>query len=393
MVNKKHIIITAVITFVITVVVIFTTVLGGVVGFLMKDNDGSQKLKKVETLIDNYYIYEYDKEKMMDMALTAYANGVGDTYTTYIDKESFTEMVEDIQGNYVGIGVEIFIDKDNLLTVLSPFDHSPAQKAGVLPGDKIIKVSGKDVSAKNYNDAISMIRGKDAPSSDEVVLTIKRGTEVIDVSVKREKITVVTATEQMLANNTGYIRISNFGENTAEEFNQCLKKLEDGGAKSLIIDLRNNPGGTLESVVGVADSLIGEANILTIKDKKGNEKKYNSSSGHNELPLCVIINKNSASASEVLAGAIADNGRGTLVGEKSFGKGVVQSIFELGDGSAFKVTTARYFTPSGTSIDKVGITPHIEVSLDEKYKNSAVTNIPYEKDFQLKKALEVLNEK
>ena len=392
MVNKKHVIITAVITFIITVVLIFTTVLGSVVGFLMKDEDGSQKLKKIEALIDSYYIYDYNKEKMMDMALTSYANGVGDPYTTYIDKESFAEMVEDIQGNYVGIGVEIFIDKDNLLTVLAPFDYSPAAKAGILPGDKIIKVGGKDVSAKNYNDAISMIRGEGA-SSDEVVLTIKRGTEVIDVNVKREKITVVTATERMLSNNVGYIRISNFGDNTAEEFKECLKSLEDNGAKSLIIDLRNNPGGTLESVVEVADSLMDEGNIITIKDKKGNEKKYNSDSHHNKLPLCVIINKNSASASEALAGAIMDSGRGTLVGEKSFGKGIVQSIFELGDGSAFKVTTARYFTPGGTSIDKVGITPHIEVSLDEKYKNTAVPNIPYEKDFQLQKAQEVLNKK
>lgn len=393
MVNKKHIIITAVITFVITVVLIFTTVLGNVVGFLMKNNDGSQKLKKVETLIDNYYIYDYDKEKMMDMALSSYAGGVGDPYTTYIDKEGLAEMVEDIQGNYVGIGVEIFIDKDNLLTVLSPFDHSPAQKAGIMPGDKIIKVSGKDISAKNYDDAISMIRGEDDPSADEVVITIKRGTEVFDVTVKREKITVVTATEKMLANNTGYIHISNFGDNTASEFRECLKNLENSGAKSLIIDLRNNPGGTLESVVGVADSLMGEGNILTIRDKKGNEKKYNSKAGHNKLPLCVIINQNSASASEVLAGAISDSGRGTLVGVKSFGKGVVQTIFELGDGSALKVTTARYFTPGGTCIDKVGITPHIEISLDENYKNAPVTNIPYEKDFQLQKALEVLNKK
>ena len=391
--NKKQIILTAIITFFVTGVLVFVLVAGSAVSYLMGNADNTQKLKKIEALIDGYYIYDYDKDKMMDMALTAYTMGVGDPYTTYIDKESFSEMVEEMTGNYVGIGIEVFIDTDNLITVIAPFDNSPASKAGILSGDKIVKVNGKAVNSKNYNEAIDLIRGKSDDSTDIVNLTVKRGEQTKEIKVKREEIVITTVSHRMLKGHVGYVRISNFGEHTAEEFETTLKALENQGAKYLLIDLRNNPGGTLESVVKVADSLMGEGNIITIRDKKGNEKKYNSDKNHNTLPLCILINGNSASASEALAGAIADSGRGTLVGEKSFGKGIVQTIYELGDGSAFKVTSARYFTPGGTCIDKVGIKPHIEVKLDDEYKNKAVSNIPYEKDYQLQMAVETVKEK
>lgn len=391
--NKKQIILTAIITFFVTAFVVFAIVAGSAVSYLMGSSDSTQKLKKIEALIDGYYIYDYDKDKMMDMALSAYTLGVGDPYTTYIDKESFSEMVEDITGNYVGIGIEVFIDSDNLITIIAPFDNSPASKAGILPGDKIVKVNGKNVSSNNYNEAIDLIRGKGENLTKDVILTVKRGEQTKDVKVKREEIVINTVSHKMLKGHVGYIRISNFGDHTGEEFEASLKAIENQGAKYLLIDLRNNPGGTLESVVKVADSLMGEGNIITIKDKKGNEKKYNSDKEQNTLPLCVLINGNSASASEALAGAIADSGRGTLVGEKSFGKGIVQTIYELGDGSAFKVTSARYFTPGGTCIDKVGIKPHIEVKLDDEYKNKGVQNIPYEKDYQLQKAVETVKEK
>jgi len=390
--NKKHIIITALITFLVTSALFFLTIGGGVFSALKTfSGTGMQKLTRIQALIDAYYIYDYDKEKMADMAIEGYTYAIGDPYTMYFDKEDFESFKTSIEGDYVGIGIEVFIDTDNLITVISPFDGSPAQKSGIQPGDKIIGVEGTSVDVSNYNEAINMIKGKASTSSGkEVRLTVKRGEEIFDVSVKRENIVIETAKGKMLSEDIGYIRISSFGNNTAEEFEQSMKNIRMQGAKGVVIDLRNNPGGTLESVVDVADSLLPKCNILTVKDKQGNENKYDSDAKHFDIPVCVLINSNSASAAEVLAGAIADNGRGTLVGEKSFGKGSVQTLFELGDGTAFKVTVAKYYTPGGTCIDKLGITPSAQVELGEDVKNLAVTNIPYEKDTQLQKAKEIL---
>lgn len=395
MINKKHIVITAVITFFVTAVLVLVLVGGGLLMLLPSfSGNGAQKLQRMEALIDNYYIYEYDKDEMMDMALSAYSYGVGDPYTQYINKEDFKEMMTSVEGDYVGIGVEVFIDTDDLITVISPFDDSPAARAGIIPGDKIIKVEDTDVNVSNYNEAINMIKGEATSATGKrVALTIKRGEEIKELQVEREKIVAITAKERMLESGIGYIRISNFGDHTADEFKACLENLTGQGATSLIVDLRNNPGGTLDSVVKVADYILPKGNIITVKDKQGNEQKYDSDADYVDLPLCVLINSYSASASEALAGAVADNGRGTLIGEKSFGKGVVQSIFEMGDGTAFKLTTAKYYTPGGTCIDKVGIEPHISVSLDEDMANTHIPNIPYDKDYQLQKAVEELKGK
>ncbi len=390
--TKNKIIITAIITFVVTAL-LFVFVLGGSVIMSLSSfaNDGMQKIGKIDALIDAYYIYDYDKEKMTDLSLAAYTYGLGDPYTSYIDKESFADMKQSVEGDYVGIGIEVFIDSDMLITVISPFDHSPAAEAGILPGDKIIKVGDTNVDYSNYTEAINLIKGDGKTEDGKTVnLTIKRGEEVFDVSVARKKVVAITAQGKMLTDGIGYIRISSFGEKTGEEFKESLRALRTQQITSLVIDLRNNPGGTLDSLVDVADVLMPKGNIITIKDKQGNETKYDSDARCVDFPICVLINGNSASAAEALAGALADSGMGVLVGEKTFGKGSVQSIFELGDGTAFKVTAAKYYTPGGTCIDKTGITPAHEVALDEDVKNVPVNSIPYEKDSQLKKAVEIL---
>ena len=390
--TKNKIIITAIITFVVTAL-LFVFVLGGSVIMSLSSfaNDGMQKIGKIDALIDAYYIYDYDKEKMTDLSLAAYTYGLGDPYTSYIDKESFADMKQSVEGDYVGIGIEVFIDNDMLITVISPFDNSPAAEAGILPGDKIIKVGDTNVDYSNYTEAINLIRGDGKTEDGKTVnLTIKRGKEVFDVSVARKKVVAITAQGKMLTDGIGYIRISSFGEKTGEEFKESLRTLRTQQIRSLVIDLRNNPGGTLDSLVDVADVLMPKGNIITIKDKQGNETKYDSDARCVDFPICVLINGNSASAAEALAGALADSGIGVLVGEKTFGKGSVQSIFELGDGTAFKVTAAKYYTPGGTCIDKTGITPAHEVTLDEDVKNMPVNSIPYEKDSQLKKAVEIL---
>lgn len=392
MINKKHVAVTAVITFIVTFVLVISIVFGGAfVLFSGFSGESSDKLDRIKKLIDTYYIYDYDEEAMNDAALTAYADAVGDPYTVYINKSDFKEMKESTEGNYVGIGVEVYIDTDKLLTVISVFDNSPAAEAGIRSGDKIVAVDGTEVSYSNYNEAINMIRGEATEKSGEKAnLTIMRNGERIDMQVARAEVVAITAKEKVIDGNIGYIRISDFGDQTAEEFKGCIERLKSQNVTGVVVDLRNNPGGTLDSVVKVADMLLPKGRIITIKDKLGNEEAYDSDADFYDIPLCVLINGSSASASEALAGAIADHGRGTLIGVKSFGKGIVQSIFELGDGTAFKVTTATYYTPNGTCIHGQGIEPNIKVELDEETANQPITNIPYEKDYQLQKAVEAL---
>lgn len=390
--KRKLVFITALITFAVTTFVIIFALGGNLVMTLSSlANSDMQKLGKIDALIDSYFIYDHDDRKMADFTLSAYTYALGDPYSTYINKEAFSDMKQSMEGDYVGIGVEIFIDKDNLITVISPFDHSPAAEAGIRPGDKIVKVGETDVDYSNYNEAVNLIKGAGKEESGKsVTLTIKRGDETFETVVERKKIVATTAQSKVIGNNLGYIRLSSFGEKTGTEFADCVRDLASKNVTGLIIDLRNNPGGTLDSLVDVADLLLPEGNIITIKDKQGREAKYDSDEKHLGIPICAIINGNSASASEALAGALSDSGMGILVGEKTFGKGSVQSIFELGDGTAFKLTTAKYYTPGGTCIDKTGIAPKYEVALPEDVADLPVSNIPYDKDTQLKKAVEIL---
>lgn len=395
MINKKHVVITAIITFVVTFALVMSVACGGALVFLKSlSGNSAGKLERIKNLIDDYYIYDYDEENMTDSALSAYAAAVGDPYTVYINRSNYEQMKESVEGNYVGIGVEVFIDTDDLITVMTVFDNSPAAEAGLRSGDKIVAVEGKKADAGNYTEAVNMIKGEATEKSGKKVnLTVMRNGEKLEIQSARAEVVAITATEKVVAGNVGYIRLSDFGDNTAEEFENCLKNLKSKNVQGLVVDLRNNPGGTLDSVVKVADMLLPKGNIITIKDKRGNEKAYDSDDDFYDIPLCVLINGYSASASEALAGAITDHERGTLIGKKSFGKGIVQSIFELGDGTALKVTTATYYTPNGTCIHGEGIAPDIEVELDDDALNMPVANIPYEKDYQLQKAVEVLTKK
>lgn len=376
----------------------FVTPLGeSVHGVLTSVSNGeielSDKIRRMEKLVDDYYINEYDTEKMEDAALSAYAMEISDPYTMYINKDNYAAMLETMGGDYVGIGVEVYIDTDNLITVMSVFENSPAKKAGIVKGDKIIAADGEKADISNYQETINKIKGVDAPPEDkDIVLTILRGQEKEEITLIREHVSMDTVFSKVIAPGTGYIRITDFGESTYTDFAKHYAALAVKNINGLIIDLRNNPGGMLTTVVNVADALLPEGNILTIKDKKGNETPYNSDIKSIDLPICVIINENSASASEVLAGAIRDHKKGTLVGTKSFGKGVVQSLVEFGDGSAFKLTTAKYYTPAGESIDGKGITPDVQVPMPENLKNRDIADLSIEEDIQLRTALQIIND-
>ena len=395
MVNKKHIAVTVIITFLITSIFYFTVGGTGVYSLLAATGQGGSmagKLKKIDAMLAQHYINDYDQSEMEKMALNAYVYGVGDPYTAYIDEDNYADMQTSIEGDYVGIGVEVYVSQDDgLITVISCFDDSPAQKAGIQPGDKILTVEGTAAGLDNYYEIINMIKGVTQTSDpNSVSMTIGRGTETLDITVQREKITTQTVKGKMLTSEVGYIRISSFDQHTDQEFIDAAENLKSQGMQKLVIDLRGNPGGLLDAVVAVADYLLPEGKIITVRDKQGREKVYESDADALGMPMAVLINGSSASASEVLSGAIRDYNAGTLVGEKTFGKGLVQSIFEFGDGTAMKITTAKYYTPNDECIDKIGIAPHVEVSLPEAAAGKPIQNLTLEEDTQLQKALEVL---
>ena len=375
-----------------TVIPSFGSMLGDIRAMLDKSDNAELTLKtrEINRIVDDYYIYDYDKKEMTDFALGAYVVGLDDVYSEYIPKDAYAKMMEELTGDYKGIGVEVFIDTDNLMTVLSAFEDAPAYKAGIKENDKIIAVNGVLVNGDNYNEAVNMMKGvgKYGKNGDDLTLTVKRGDNEFEVKLTRAEVINHTVKTKMLKNKIGYVRISQFDEVTGDDFEKLTDKLLSDGAKSIIIDLRNNPGGVLTGVVQVADRLLPKGKIMTVKDKAGEEIVYNSDEKEIDVPMCVLINGSSASASEVLAGALRDHKKAVLVGEKSYGKGVVQSVFDLSDGSAFKLTTAEYFTPNGESIHKKGITPDHVVKL-EATKN--VFALSESEDIQLQKAIEVLS--
>jgi len=399
--SKKKIAWAVFITFVLTSVLYtaaFTVIpsFGGMLGdirALLDKSDNAEltlKTREINRIVDDYYIYDYDKKEMTDFALGAYVAGLDDVYSEYITKDNYAKMMEDLTGDYKGIGVEVFIDTDNLITVLSAFEDAPAHKAGIKANDKIISVNGVLVNGDNYNEAVNMMKGvgKYGKNGDDLTLTVKRGENEFEAKLTRAEVINHTVKTKMLKNKIGYVRISQFDEVTGDDFEKLTDKLLSDGAKSIIIDLRNNPGGVLTGVVQVADKLLPKGKIITVKDKTGEEIVYNSDENEIDVPMCVLINGASASASEVLAGALRDHKKAVLVGEKSYGKGVVQSVFNLSDGSAFKLTTAEYFTPNGESIHKKGITPDHVVKLEA---NTNVFALSESEDIQLQKAIEVLS--
>ncbi len=370
---------------------VFSNALSNAASFIASSKDAgvSAKLNEIDKIVDEYFIDDVDKEKLKTRAVKAYVEAIEDEYTEYYTPEQYLELTSDISGNYKGIGVEVTVTEDNLITIIEAYDNSPAKKAGINAGDSIIKVNGTDVNGDNYNLAIDMMRGVgEFGKNDEMLLTIKRGTDAFETKVTREHVVTQTVKGSLLENNIGYIRLSQFAEGTAKDFEKTLNSLKTKGAKSLIIDLRNNPGGMLTSVVEIADLLLPEGKILTIKGKNGPEDEYMSLEGEVDMPMCVLVNGMSASASEVLTGALKDHNKAVIIGEKTYGKGVVQSIFELDDDSALKITTSRYYTPSGKSLDKKGIKPDIEVKME---LTKALGLYEKEEDIQLQRAIKELS--
>jgi len=356
-----------------------------------------KKFNEARSILQNSYYENIDTNKLVEGAITGMADSLKDPYTVYYNKDQmkwFMDMQKTTENEYVGVGLPIMLDKNGIVTVLEPFDDSPAKAAGIKQGDKILKIDGKDITGiKDDTLVASMIKG---PENTETVLTILRESEnsTIDIRIVRKKIVAkLNIRSEMLDSNIAYIKLKMFDENISKNFISQLNKLVDKGAKSLIIDVRDNPGGLYNEVVSLADRLLPKGTIVYTEDRKGKKVVQPSDATQLDIPIVVLTNGNSASASEILAGAIKDFKKGQLIGTKTFGKGLVQSTYIFDDQTGLKVTIARYFTPSGVCIHGEGIKPDIEVKLDDKYINTSVSAIPREDDIQLQKAIDVLTNK
>lgn len=349
-----------------------------------------KKLLAIESVINNYYVGDVNTEKLREGIYKGFVNGVGDVYTNYYTADEYASFMEKSSGVYAGIGIQMSLDSaDNTIMVVDVFEGSPAEEVGMLPNDKIIKVAGQTVTGDDFSSLPSMVKGEVGTT---VQLTIYRPSEdkSYDFDVERRNITTASVESKMLENNIGYIKIVQFEEITYDQFKASLDELQAANMQGLVIDVRNNPGGLLKVTQKIADELVPAGVVVSTENKVGKNEVYYADDEYINIPIVVLVNGNSASASEVLAGAIKDTGRGKLVGETTYGKGVVQSVIPLSDGSALKVTTAKYFTPSGVCIQGVGIEPDYEVTLPVELLTKS--KLAEEEDIQLQKALEVLKE-
>ena len=345
-------------------------------------------LSQFRTELENKYIGEINDEELIDGALKGYVNALGDPYTTYYTKEEMKEIMEETNGNFVGIGIYMTENiKENVIMVIKPIENSPAEKAGILPGDIITKINDVEYTGDKLEEASNKIKGEEGT---KVKLEIYRNGETKEFEITRKKVVISHITTKVLEDNIGYIAISDFDGDCANEFKTKYKELEKKGITKLIIDIRNNGGGIVDKSLEIANTMIEKGSTLLItKDKKNNEDITKATENPIiNMPVVVLTNEYSASASEILAGALKDNNKATLVGTKTYGKGIIQELNKLSDGSGLKVTVSEYYTPNHTAINKIGITPDVEVELSDEAKKQL--NLEEKDDNQLQKAIEIL---
>ncbi|MDR1150055.1 MAG: S41 family peptidase [Clostridiales bacterium] len=355
-----------------------------------KEVNIDSKIKKIISIIDRHYINDYDKKNAGENLYNTFLNSLGDPYTSYMNENIFSNFMQQTEGSYVGIGAILTIDpEDKKITIINIYENSPAEKSGLLSGDKILQLDKKIVTQENFDETVNNLKGK---TNTQVCLKIYRPSEnkILDIFITREEINIPTVKGKIFESNIGYLRITNFDRNTHQQFMDEYNNISKNNVTSLIIDLRNNPGGLLDSVIKIADEIVPKGTILYTEDKSKNKRYFYSDDKYINMPIVVLVNKNSASASEVLSGAVKDLKRGILVGETTYGKGLVQNLFPLGDGSAIKVTIAKYYTPSGVCIDGKGIVPDYKIRMDNDL-SSKISQLNLEQDLQLQKAIDLLN--
>lgn len=346
------------------------------------------KLSMLEAYVDHFFLNESDSDRLEDYIYKGYIAGLDDPYAAYYNAEEYAQLMEEDSGEYRGIGVTVRQDTDTGYVVVEEVNkNGPAYNAGVQVDDIIMQVDGQDTAELGLQETVSAIKKNDEP----VVLTILRDSETMELTVDKSQIVMETVTWEMKENKIGYIAVSQFVENTSEQFNEALTSLSEEGMTGLIIDLRDNGGGLLTSCLDMVSRFVPDEKLIVYtEDKNGNRTEYNSDSVDVlNIPVVLLVNENSASASEIMTGCLKDYGIATVVGETTYGKGIVQNIMPLPDGSAVKMTVSQYYTPNGNDIHEVGIAPDVTVEMSEEEWAAAQDDV--QKDTQLQKALEILN--
>lgn len=356
----------------------------------------SKKIKYLEALVDEVYLFDEkrDVEKEEAGIYKGFLYGLNDPYATYYTAEELDSFMDDTKGTYSGIGAMVSQNRSTgLSTIIRVYKDTPAEAAGILPGDVIFAVEGEEVSGIDLTLLVNnYIKGEDG-TNVKITMFRESVNDFIDFDITRKKLDIQTVEAEMLDDEIGYISVSEFDGVTADQFKEGLESLTAQGMKKVIIDMRNNPGGDLDTVTAMVDYLLADGKtIVTVSDKNGTNEVKTSGDGHDfDIPAVVLVNGDSASASEVFTGAMKDYNLATIVGTKTYGKGIVQSVFPLSDGSAVKLTMAHYYTPNGIDIHGTGITPDVEVELNKDAALMAV--IPKEQDNQLQEGIRVLKEK
>ena len=387
------IIVVAIVTFILTTVFIYNK-LGTTSTYAnnkILDSEFVRKIYTLKNIIDDEYISDVNEDNLIDGAIKGYVEGLGDEYTEYFTKKEMEEFKTETEGNYVGIGIYMFQNtKDNTIVILTPIENSPAEKAGILPGDIIKKVDGIEYTGEDFEKIATYIKGKEGTT---VKLEIERDGKELNFEVERKNIDLYPIKSEVLENNIGYISISSFDEDCAKEFKDAYTELNKSNIKSLIIDLRNNGGGIVDEALEIADYVLEKDDVILItKDKSGKEEIEKSAKKPIiNVPIVILTNENTASASEILTAALKEHGKATVVGEKTYGKGVIQELITLTDGSGIKITTEEYYTPNRNKINKVGITPDKEVLLPKTVTSSF--NVERKNDTQLQEAINILKNK
>lgn len=360
----------------------FTATAGGFL-YLLNGNStdvlSALKFFRAVQIVTTRYVEPMPMETLMAGAVKGMVNSLGDPHSIYMDAKMYKEFMIETEGSFGGVGIVLGV-KDKILTVVSPIEGTPSEKAGIKSGDQIAKIDGKDSKDMALDEAVSKIRG---PEGSNVILSIRRGSEPLkDYTLTRSSIQIKTVSGKMLPDQIGYIRISMFNENTGSDFIRKYQELEKEGMKAVVLDLRDNPGGLLQESVKVSNLFVPKGPVVSVVTRDGQREVHSSTLPAIKYPAAVLVNGGSASASEIVSGAVQDTGSGTLVGTKTYGKGSVQTVLRL-DGGAIKLTIAKYLTPNDRSINGIGIEPDIKVEME---KDAA-------KDLQLDKAIQVVKEK
>lgn len=379
-------------TFMVTSISLYTYFVNNPISITSKSSSSSKDiagtLQKYKEIIDKYYLGDVDEEKLKEGAIKGYIEGLGDPYTEYISADEMEDYLSDTMGNFVGIGIYMVKNTEKgKIQVLAPIKGSPAEKAGIQAGDLILTVDGVDYSADEMTIASNKIKGEEGTT---VTIEVLRGTETKKYELKREKVKVNQVEGKVLSNNIGYINFTSFDETTADDFKTKFEELNKQGIKSLIIDLRNNGGGIVDQALQIADYVADKDSVLLYEVDKNNKETVKKAKTDPiiNMPIIILTNENTASASEILAGALKDLGKAKTVGTTTYGKGVIQQILKLSDGSGLKVTIEEYQTPNRNKIHKIGIAPDEEVKLPDSVTN--VLNVTESEDTQLQKAIEML---